>query len=96
VGLGRSQLKADPSQGSHFFHNIATLGINYVTISDHNEDVLDWKWLASQPVTNETDFVAHVRLDRPFVLKVDGRTSRCVMYTGPRIEDDPNSCKPWR
>jgi CheY-like chemotaxis protein len=90
------QLKADPSQGSHFFHNIATLGINYVTISDHNEDVLDWKWLASQPVTNETDFVAHVRLDRPFVLKVDGRTSRCVMYTGPRIEDDPNSCKPWR
>ena len=31
-------LKADPSQGSHFFHNITTLGINYISISKHGED----------------------------------------------------------
>jgi hypothetical protein len=24
---------AEPSQGSHFFHNITTLGINYITVS---------------------------------------------------------------
>ncbi len=33
-----AQLKAEPSQGSHFFHNISTLGINYVTVSDDQED----------------------------------------------------------
>ena len=74
------ELKAEPSQGSHFFHNISTLGINYVTVSNDNQDFFDWNWLTSLPVVNETDFVAHVKLADPFVLKVDGRTSRCVMY----------------
>ena len=74
-------LKADPSQGSHFFHNITSLGINYVTVSTSNEDFLNWKWLTSLPVTNQTKFVAHVKLEKPFVLKVDGRSSQCVMFT---------------
>ena len=73
-------LKAEPSQGSHFFHNISTLGINYVMVSDNKEDFLDWSWLTSLPVVKETTFIAHVELARPFVLKVDGRSSRCVMY----------------
>ncbi len=76
------ELKADPSQGSHFFHNITTLGINYVTVSDNRQDYLDWNWLTSQPVSRETAFVSHVKLDAPIVLKVDGRNSRCVMLAG--------------
>jgi CheY-like chemotaxis protein len=73
-------LKAEPSQGSHFFHNISTLGINYVMVSDNKEDFLDWSWLTSLPVAKETTFVAHVALPRPLILKVDGRSSRCVMF----------------
>jgi hypothetical protein len=74
------ELRAEPSQGSHFFHNISSLGINYVTVSDNGEDFLNWSWLTSLPVKDETAFVAHVDLGQPFVLKVDGRRSRCVMY----------------
>ncbi len=73
-------LKAEPSQGSHFFHNISTLGINYVMVTDSKEDFLDWSWLTSLPMVKETNFVAHVALSSPLVLKVDGRSSRCVMY----------------
>jgi hypothetical protein len=73
-------LKAEPSQGSHFFHNISTLGINYVMVSDNKEDFLDWSWLTSLPVVKESNYVAHVEFSRPLVLKVDGRNSRCVMY----------------
>ena len=73
-------LKAEPSQGSHFFHNISTLGINYVMVSDNKKDFLDWRWLTSHPVAKETFFVAHVALARPLIVKVDGRSSRCVMY----------------
>jgi hypothetical protein len=72
------KLKADPSQGSHFFHNITTLGITYATVSE--DDFMDWNWLASQPAANQTAHVVHLQLDKPFVLKVDGRTSKCVMY----------------
>jgi len=94
IEISSTQLKADPSQGSHFFHNITSLGINYVTISDNNEDVLDWNWLTTLPVANETQFVAHAKLEKPFVLKVDGRSSQCVMFTGPLAEGYLNSCTP--
>ncbi len=80
VETASPELKAEPSQGSHFFHNISTLGINYVTVSNNGEDFLKWDWLTSLPTSNETTHVAHVHLDVPFVLKVDGRSSRCVMY----------------
>lgn len=74
------ELRAEPSQGSHFFHNISTLGINYVTVADDGKDFLNWDWLTSLPIANETTYVAHVNLGKPFILKVDGRSSRCVMY----------------
>ncbi len=75
-----TKLRADPSQGSHFFHNITTFGINYISISEHGEDFLNWEWLTSRPAATETSYLAHIHLDKPFTLKVDGRQSRCVMF----------------
>jgi hypothetical protein len=80
VETSSSELRVDPSQGSHFFHNITTLGITYATVLVEDSDFIDWNWLTSLPVANETTHVAHVRLDKVFNLKVDGRSSKCVMY----------------
>ena len=80
VETASPELKAEPSQGSHFFHNISTLGINYVTVTKSTEDFLDWSWLTSLPIADETEFAAHVDLGKPFVLKVDGRSKLGVMY----------------
>lgn len=74
------QIKAEPSQGSHFFHNITTLGINYININANGADFLDWNWLQTKPIVNQTHFAAHIRLEAPFMLKVDGQRSRCVIY----------------
>ena len=67
------KVHADPSQGSHFFHNITSLGINYLNLGVHPDDRIDWPWLAAQPVLKDTEYVVHIRLPRPFTLKVDGR-----------------------
>ncbi len=75
-----AELRADPSQGSHFFHNITTLDITYCTVDPEKGDRLDWAWLESLPREAETRHVAHVRLPQPFVIKADGRNSRCVMF----------------
>ena len=75
-----AKLHAEPYQGSHFFHNITTMGINYLTVSQEKGDRIDWQWLNEQPRKMETDYVAVVRLARPFVLKVDGRQSRAAIY----------------
>ena len=76
-------LKADPSQGSHFFHNITTLGINYLTVAEERGDALDWEWLTTLPAVAESTFVRHVRLEQPLTLKVDGSSSRGVIVAHP-------------
>lgn len=73
------QLVAEPSQGSHFFHNITTLGINYITVAAASGGRLDWDWLTALPRAMDGNFVAHVRLDSPVMLKVDGRRSQSVI-----------------
>ena len=72
-------LKADPSQGSHFFHNITSLGISYLTVKENSKDFLDLKWLKSLPPESETNYLRHVKLDRPITLKIDGKKSRAVL-----------------
>ncbi|OGP61360.1 MAG: phosphoenolpyruvate synthase PpsA [Deltaproteobacteria bacterium RBG_13_49_15] len=73
------QLRADPSQGSHFFHNITSLGISYLTISEGADDFIDWKWLLSLIPVRETAHLRHVRLEHPMSIKADGRRSRAVI-----------------
>ncbi|NCD24935.1 MAG: hypothetical protein EOL86_04980, partial [Deltaproteobacteria bacterium] len=74
------ELRVEPSQGSHFFHNITTLGINYVMVSGKDGERFDWDWLEAQGVIAADEHVVHVRLPRPLVIKVDGRSSECVMF----------------
>ena len=81
IELRNEKLKADPSQGSHFFQNITSLGIHYITVTEgaESEDHFDWEWLNSLPVVQETTFLRHVRLEKPLILKIDGRKSQCVI-----------------
>ncbi len=79
IELRNDLLKADPSQGSHFFQNITSQGIFYVTITEGTEDFLDWGWLSTLTVIRETVFMRHVGPERPITVKIDGRASRCVM-----------------
>ncbi|BBO78270.1 phosphoenolpyruvate synthase [Desulfosarcina widdelii] len=74
-----SNLKADPSQGSHFFQNITSQGIFYVTVNEGSDDYLEWSWLDHLPVVQEMSYIRHVRLEHPIVIKIDGRSSQCVM-----------------
>ena len=73
------QLNAEPSQGSHFFHNITTMGINYISVSKKEGGFFKGDWLTALPAKKESAHVRYVALDKPVTVKVDGRTSRCVM-----------------
>ncbi|MBU1904105.1 MAG: phosphoenolpyruvate synthase/pyruvate phosphate dikinase, partial [Proteobacteria bacterium] len=81
IELRNEKLKADPSQGSHFFQNITSLGIDYITVTEgpESEDRFDWKWVTSLPAVQETPFLRHVRVKKPLIIKIDGRKSQCVI-----------------
>jgi CheY-like chemotaxis protein len=72
-------LKADPSQGSHFFHNITSLGISYLNTAERGEDFIDWKWLQSLPTNKETTYLRYVTPQKPLTIKIDGKQSKAVI-----------------
>ena len=84
VELRNEQLKADPSQGSHFFQNITSLGIHYMTVTEgsDSDDYFDWERIHSLPVIQEKTYLRHVRVEKPLILKIDGRRSLGVIV-GP-------------
>jgi hypothetical protein len=70
---------ADPSQGSHFFHNLTSHRILYFTVRHSDARPIDWEWLGSQAAVAETAHVRHVRLSAPLAIKADGRSGRGVI-----------------
>lgn len=66
----------DMSQGSHFFHNLTSLGVSYLSIPKSGKYQIDWDWLEEQGEIQKTHYVRHVRLKSPLYIKVDGRSSR--------------------
>ncbi len=66
----------DMSQGSHFFHNMTSLGVSYISLSRTGKFRIDWDWLSHQKEIQKTQYVRHVRLPSPLYIKIDGRSGR--------------------
>jgi len=75
----------EPSQGTHFFQNIVSLRVGYLTlpagatVPADDAEFLDWDWLDTQPSTSETEHLRHLRLERPLTIVLDGREGRGVI-----------------
>lgn len=88
VEVSLPNMNVDPSQGSHFFQNMTSLRIGYFTISHEGRDTfLDWPWLESQPVAEETEFLKHLRFDTPIEVQIDGRNGHGVILKPGNKED---------
>ncbi|MGV8039028.1 MAG: PEP/pyruvate-binding domain-containing protein [Thermoanaerobaculaceae bacterium] len=75
-------MRQEMSQGSHFFHNLTSLGVVYFSVGEHDRPGIDWGWLESQPAAGETSTLRHLELAAPLAVKVDGRTGRGVVLRG--------------
>ena len=75
-----ADMDVTPSQGTHFFQNITSLGIGYFTVTRGGGDRLDTDWLDAAHAENETAFVRHIRLARPLDILIDRRASRGVIH----------------
>lgn len=74
VESGLEQYRIDPSQGTHFFQNLTSLGVSYFTINPYQKDgSYDTDFLNEQPAEYESQYLRHVRFEQPVVVKVDGR-----------------------
>ena len=80
VECGLENYRVDPSQGTHFFQNLTSFGVGYFTINPFKGDGwFDEGYLNSLPAVEETEYLRHVRFDKPVVIKIDGKKSLGVV-----------------
>jgi len=80
VEQGLKNYHVDPSQGTHFFQNLTSFGVGYFTINTYTGDgVLQQKILDDMPAVEETQYVRHVRFDRPLKIMMDGKKQHGVV-----------------
>ena len=61
----------DPSQGTHFFQNLTSLGVGYFTI-DKDKGFYHQEILDNMPAVEETPHLRHVRFGAPLKILMDG------------------------
>lgn len=80
VECGLTDYRIDPSQGTHFFQNLTSLGVAYFTVNPYKQDgFYDEAWLNSLPAIEETPHIRHVRLETPCTAKVDGMKKKGII-----------------
>lgn len=80
VESGMTNYQIDPSQGTHFFQNLTSLGVGYFTVNAfRNDGSYDEAFLNAQPAVYESEFIRHVRFEKPLVIKMDGKKGRGVV-----------------
>jgi len=80
VEAGLKNYHVDPSQGTHFFQNLTSFGVGYFTINTYTGDgVLQKEILDAMPAVEETQYVRHVRFDRPLKIMMDGKKQHGVV-----------------
>jgi len=81
VETGFKDLRVTPSQGSHFFQNLAEFQVGYFTVNPGDSGgFIDWDWLGAQPAVAQVGAVRHLRFERPITVKMDGRVGRGVIF----------------
>jgi hypothetical protein len=79
VEIRDGTIHADASSGSHFFNTITARGVPYITVNPDGADRIDLEHLAGCGFVRNEGFIRHICLNRPLVIKVDGKHSRSVI-----------------
>lgn len=80
VECGLDNFRIEPSQGTHFFQNLTSFGVGYITVNPYiNDGSLDFDRLNAMPATYESDFVRCVRFDNPLEICIDGVGNKALV-----------------
>ena len=80
VETGLKELQVEPSQGTHFFQNMTSLGCIYLTINPmYNDGIFRYERIASLTKVAESEHFLHVRSERPLIIKASGLDGKAVI-----------------
>lgn len=92
-----SSYRIEPSQGTHFFQNLTSMGVGYFTIdTSGGSGMFDVGYLDSMPAVEETDFVRIVEFPSPLTIGINGlKGIGVVVKPGQSLNDNtnPSTCQ---
>ncbi len=70
----------DASAGSHFFHNVMAMEVGYFAVLHNKKNhLIRWDYLKNAKIVDKTDYVKHIRYNKPLQIMMDGKKSIAVI-----------------
>ncbi len=81
VEMGLPGFPLDGSLGSHFFHNVTSMNVGYFSVP-HNSRTskLKMEALKEQTLVNETEFIKHVKFNKPLSVLMNGKDRKALIH----------------
>lgn len=80
VETGLPDMQVEPSQGTHFFQNMTSLGCLYLTVNPvYGEGKLDFDALSTLPLVAQTDHFLHYRSDEDLDVRANGLEKMAII-----------------
>ena len=89
VEQGLEDFEIEPSQGTHFLHNVIAMNVGYFNIPYRKKEIgfIDWEWLRQQKTVRRGRYCIHLEASEPFRIVMDGKTGRAVILKNNRGRD---------
>ena len=88
VECGLEDFRIEPSQGTHFFQNLTSFGVGYMTIAPYMGDgSFDSARLDAMDAVYESQWIRQVRFPHRLHIYVDGRKNRGIISDKPFMTD---------
>ena len=93
VECGIARFEVEPSQGTHFFQNVTSLGVGYLTINPFRGDgIFREEELNAREAYYDGTYLRQVRFERPLWVCIDGRSDKgMVCEAGEAGIPDPDA-----
>jgi hypothetical protein len=73
------QMNPELSQGSHFFHNLISSYVLYLSVPQGGKYKIDWNWLNKQETILETKYIKHIWTACALTILADGTHGRGIV-----------------
>jgi len=81
IEISGPKMRVELSQGSHFFHNLSSFGISYLSVSEPLDGPVNWEIINSgSEVHHETEHVRCLKLPDGVSIKINGKKGLGVVF----------------
>ncbi len=89
IEAGLPNYRIDPSQGTHFFQNLTSFRVGYLTLNPYADDGhYDVDFLNKIEAVSENEYLRHIHFEEPLVVKIDGKKNLGLIMEKKKIQKE--------